>query len=100
LKKVDVGQLGGVADERWDAVVWISPEPLLYQGAAESAFKKLFDRSGGLLVIGLAHDEPGRKALFKALAQRGAPGPGVHLEKHLEQSNWIWTAKFKDESHV
>src|SRR5207244_2974260 len=100
LKKVDIPQLAGVSEQHSDAIVWITPEPLLYKEANKKAFETLIASKAGLLVIGLAHDAPGRKALFKSLSQRGASSPGVHLEKHLEKSMWIWAAKTKDESHV
>jgi len=99
-KKVDVPQLAKAAEQQWDTVVWIAPEPLLYKDASKAAFDQLTSKTHGLLIVGLSHDKPGREALFKTLANRGAPKPGVHLEKHLEQSFWIWTAKTKDETHA
>jgi len=83
-------------------VIWLSPEPTLYQNEAQQRWREtLANNQIGLFILGLPHDDAGREALTAALKPRGEIAFGPSLNKHLAGANWIWTpGKPKDDSTV
>src|SRR5947207_10203951 len=104
LAEVHCVQFAGInaaLDRQWDAVVWLDPEPSLYEPIKPAWQKLLADKSVGLMFIGLPHDQAGKDALVAALKDRGGPSIGLHLSTHLQGCHWIWTpGKTKDQSHA
>src|SRR5689334_22254663 len=60
LKRIDLPQTTEASNQKWDAVVWIDPEPTLYKADSEAAWKSIAtNKNHGLMVIGLPQDDPG-----------------------------------------
>lgn len=79
------------ANEKWDAVVWFRPQPLLYAGNYLHLWNKvLADPSAGLMIVGLPHDQAAQAALFDALKSRGRLRVDRHLRTQWEGCYWIW----------
>jgi hypothetical protein len=94
IDRVDMPALREARIENRSAIIWIGPEPTLYAGENARIWKDILaDHSTGLMVLGLPGDDAGRAALFAGLKDRGHPGPGAKLGRHLEHAWWIWPTK-------
>src|SRR5262245_36036583 len=88
-RRISFGEISHAITDHWDAIIWLDPEPSLYESIGPAWKKLIADKSVGLMFVGLPHDQTGKDALVAALKDRGAPLVGVHLSRHLEGCHWI-----------
>src|SRR5439155_10516956 len=67
VRRVQFAQINSALGDQWDAVIWLDPEPSLYEPIKPTWEKLLADKSVGLMVIGLPHDQAGKQALLASL---------------------------------
>jgi hypothetical protein len=92
VRRVDLLELQRLVEPRPGVVVWLTPEPGLYDADINRALTPLLARPDtGLLVVGLPSDDEGRRSLVSQLASRGGPKLGRSLSRHLEHASWIWS---------
>jgi hypothetical protein len=101
VRKVDVKQLRQSPAPTAGAVVWLAPEPNLYEGDARARWDSIVgNKAIGLMTIGLPHDDDGRAALMKALRRRVMVERGQPLARQFEGAKWIWAPETKDDQTV
>src|SRR2546423_1861673 len=65
VRRSDLAHIAGAANERWNAVIWLRPEPTLFPDTSRALWEKIVgEKQTGLMLIGQPHDQPGRDAMF------------------------------------
>jgi hypothetical protein len=102
VKRVDLSQIDETRGSKWDAAIWVRPQPDLYKGESARFWNEVTgQRLTGLMVIGMPRDDSARKAVLQAVAARGAPNQGAHFGSQFTGCKWIWGADTpRADSHV
>src|SRR6185437_14819531 len=91
VDKFDVPQLRTAPAVNDGVVVWVAPEPGLFDKDVAGRWASIVgNRNVGLMIVGLEENDGDCNWMMDALRPSVDAQPGPLLSKHLTGANWIW----------